>query len=154
MPFSHPVCVAAFLLIRPSQEVEQMLPWHPSGPRAPALPPTAGAPRRTPHIPSPLTARGLSHEKEGSPSQYPHSTAEKSTLMLLSFMFRVCIIVWETPVSYQTGPLGSFEVFPLRFNTLLTSWLSHTHTPFKKQTQMTEMHRYDVSWRGIVPWTK
>lgn len=28
-----------------------MLPWHPSGPRTPALPPTADAPQRTPRIP-------------------------------------------------------------------------------------------------------
>lgn len=70
--FSHPVCVAAFLLIRPSQEVEQMLPWHPSGPCTPDLPPTADIPRRTPHIPRPPIhthrPRGLSHtqKREGS----------------------------------------------------------------------------------------
>lgn len=52
-PVSRPVCVAAFLLIRPGQEVEQMLPRHPSGPRTPALPPAADAPRRTPRIPGP-----------------------------------------------------------------------------------------------------
>lgn len=137
--FSRPVCGAAFLLIRPCQEVEQMLPWHPSGPRTPALAPTPGAPRRTTHITGPsqrgvATTKKKRKEKLSSSGSSSSDAAQTSVWMLLSFMLRVCVYVWEreVPVSYQTGPLGSFEVFPLCFNTLLPSWRSHTRTPIWK----------------------
>lgn len=74
-----------FLLIRPSQEVEQMLPWHPSGPCTPNLPPTADVPRRTPHIPGPPIhthshthrPRGLSHTQKREGPRYTSVSSQK-----------------------------------------------------------------------------
>lgn len=125
-----------------------MLPWHPSGPRAPALPPTADAPWRTPRIPDPLTARGLSHEKKGSPPRCPPAATQSPPD---AAFIHVPEVYFSAGVSYQKGPLGSLEVLPLCFNTLLAPWLSHTHTAFNKQTPMMEMHWNDVSWRRIAP---
>lgn len=86
-----------------------------------------------------FTARGCSHKKR---------TLFRTFELDAAFTHVTCEYVWqrEIPVSYRTGSVSSFEVFPLCFNTLLSSWLSLSHThPFEKQTQMTEMHQYDVS---------
>lgn len=122
---SRPACVAAFLLIRHSQEVEQMLPWHPSGPCTPALPPTVDAPRRTPHIPG-SSQRGTSSSSWSSSSD----AAQESAWMLLS----VVLYMWEIPVNYQTGSLGLFEVFHLFQHSPASLTLrGHTHTPLKNK---------------------
>lgn len=88
----------------------------------------------------PLTAWGCYHkkkkkEKKSSPPQDPRAVMQHRHQSGCCFHWCymcVCVREREVPVSYQTGPLGSFEVFPLCFNTLLPSWRSHTRTPIWK----------------------
>lgn len=133
--FSSSVCGNA-VLIRPSQEVEQMLPWHPSGPRAPALPPTARCSTQdTPH------------------SQPPHSEGASPTKRRAGHQKAA----W-TPTSWRWdsggisgGPSGFIRgVSSLFQHSARFVMISHAH-PFEKQTPMTETHRHDVSRRGPEP---
>lgn len=118
--FSRPACVAAFLLIRPCQEVEQMLPWHPSGPRTPALPPTADAPRRTPHIPGPSQRGGCSHDKKGSPPTDPGAVTQHRHQPGCCFhSWYMCVSDW--PSGFMRGVSSLFQHSH-----------SHTHTPLWK----------------------
>lgn len=123
---SHPVCVAAFLLIRSSQEVQQMFPWHPSGPCTPTLPPTGDAQRRT------LTTLG--------PSQ--GAGRRKKRLSAVG-------IFTQWGCRYQSVIKQDLWAYSGCF--LFVSALSR---PFEQQTQVKETHWNYVSWWQNVLWTK
>lgn len=118
------VCVAAFSADKTSQEVEQMLPWHPSGPRTPALPPTADAPRGIPRIPGPAQ-QGAAPTKRKLPcsGSFEQWRSTETALMLLSFVLRVT----ERDTSQLSGRTFGF----IRG---VSSLFQHSlaHTPFWK----------------------